>query len=272
MIEKIGLVSRLDESEALRLSAKIYRSLRRRRIEVIPEIEFARRVNLEGGEPLANLKADLIVTVGGNGTVLKTCMMIPRPETPILAVNMGRRGFLTEVAPEEAVSAVEACMKGKCIMEERSKLTVNYQGRDLVDGLNETVVTSTAPSKMLHLKVRFDRSEGIDFRSDGLIIATPTGSTAYSLSAGGPIVDNSVEAFTLAFICPLEKLNPIVVSMKKSIEVEIVDTRPKGVVLVDGRFQRELPPGSSITVRKSPRKAVFARLKAPSIRSLMRLK
>lgn len=269
---RIGLVSRLDETEALRVATSIYRSLSRKGFTVFPETQFARASKLDGGKSFSEMDVDLIVTVGGDGTVLKTCMSIPKPETPILAVNMGRRGYLTEVEPKDAVQAVQSFLKGKCRLEERSKLTVSSGQKPLVDGLNETVITSATPSKMVDFRVSLDRSQLLEFRADGLIVATPTGSTAYALSAGGPILDTSLEAFVLAFICPLERMSPVVVPMSKSIDIDLISPRLKATVMVDGRYQRELTPQSSLTITKSRHKAVFARLgEVVSIRRLMRL-
>lgn len=96
---QVGLVSKLDDSRALEVAATLAKQLRKKGISVIAELDLAKRGRLGGGRVLSDLKSDLIVTVGGDGTVLKTCMSIPEPETPILAVNMGRRGYLTEVEP-----------------------------------------------------------------------------------------------------------------------------------------------------------------------------
>ena len=273
MITKVGLVSRLDGDDALKVSLKLYKSMTKKQLKVLPEEQLSQVAKLPGGVPFSKMDADLIVTVGGDGTVLKTCMSIPRPETPILAVNMGRRGYLTEVDPENAMHAIESFMKGTCKKEERVKLSATIEGETTVDALNEVVITSGTPSKMLHFLVSIDKSHLLEFRGDGLIVSTPTGSTAYSLSAGGPIVDNSVEAFVLTFICPLEALTPLVVSMENRINVQLVAPKLKGTLVVDGRFQRELQPQTSVTIARSPHRAVFVRLgPVRSLRGLMRLR
>lgn len=178
---KVALVSRLDEPKALEVAATLAKQLRKQGISVIAEIELAKRGRLGGGKDLTDLKADLIVTVGGDGTVLKTSMSIPEPETPILAVNMGRRGYLTEVEPSKAKRAVELFMKGKCRLEKRTKLAVHLNGTHVVDALNELVVASGSPSKMLDLRLAVDSEPLLEFRGDGLIVSTATGSTACAL-------------------------------------------------------------------------------------------
>ena len=273
MITKVGLVSRLDGDDALKVSLKLYKSMTKKQLKVLPEEQLSQVAKLPGGVPFSKMDADLIVTVGGDGTVLKTCMSIPRPETPILAVNMGRRGYLTEVDPENAMHAIESFMKGTCKKEERVKLSATIEGETAVDALNEVVITSGTPSKMLHFLISIDKSQLLEFRGDGLIVSTPTGSTAYSLSAGGPIVDNSVDAFVMTFICPLEPLTPLVVSMENRINVQLVAPKLKGTLVVDGRFQRELQPQTSVTIARSSHRAVFVRLgPVRSLRGLMRLR
>jgi NAD+ kinase len=272
LVTKVGLVSRLDEDAALKVALRLYKNMTKKGIKVLPEEQLAQIAKLPGGVSFSKMDADLIVTVGGDGTVLKTCMSIPRAETPILAVNMGRRGYLTEVDPEGAMHAVESCIKGTCKKEERAKLSATVEGESPIDGLNEVVISSGTPSKMLHFKVSVDSSQ-LEFRSDGLIVSTPTGSTAYSLSANGPIMDNSVEAFVVTFICPLEHLTPLIVSMENRIKIELMAPKLKGTLVVDGRVQRELQPQTSVTVTRSSHKAVFVRLgPIRSLRGLMRLR
>jgi len=272
LVTKVGLVSRLDEDAALKVALRLYKNMTKKGIKVLPEEQLSQIAKLPGGVSFSKMDADLIVTVGGDGTVLKTCMSIPRAETPILAVNMGRRGYLTEVDPEGAMHAVESCIKGTCKKEERAKLCVTVEGESPIDGLNEVVISSGTPSKMLHFMVSVDSSQ-LEFRSDGLIVSTPTGSTAYSLSANGPIMDNSVEAFVVTFICPLEHLTPLIVSMENRIKIELMAPKLKGTLVVDGRVQRELQPQTPVTVTRSSHKAVFVRLgPIRSLRGLMRLR
>jgi NAD+ kinase len=272
MAFKVGLVSRLDEPRALEVASTLAKQLTKKGIAVTAELELAKRGRLGGGKNLSDLKADLIVTVGGDGTVLKTSMSIPEPETPILAVNMGRRGYLTEVEPGKALRAVELFMKGKCRLEKRAKLGVHLNGTHVVDALNELVVSSGSPSKMLDVRLAVDSEPLLQFRGDGLIVSTATGSTAYALSAGGPVVDSSVDAFVVTFICPLEFLRPTVLSMERSLSIQLTNPRLRALVVADGHFQRELTQDVRLAVRKAQHCTVFVRLgPAPPLGSLKRL-
>jgi NAD+ kinase len=116
------------------------------------------------------------------------------------------------------------------VTRDNDELSATIEGETSVEGLNEVVIASGTPSKMLHFMVSIDRSQLLDLRGDGLIVSTPTGSTAYSLSAGGPIVDNSVEAFVMTFICPLEHLTPLVVSMDNRIKLKLTAPKLKGML------------------------------------------
>ena len=269
---KVGLVSRLDEPRALEVAATLAKQLRKRGLVVTAELELAKRGRLGGGKDLANLKADLIVTVGGDGTVLKTSMSIPEPETPILAVNMGRRGYLTEVEPGKAQRAIELFAKGKCRLEKRAKLAVHLNGTHVVDALNELVVSSGSPSKMLDVRLAVNSEPLLQFRGDGMIVSTATGSTAYALSAGGPVVDSLVDAFVVTFICPLEFLRPTVLSMERSLSIQLANPKLRALVVADGRFQRELTQDVTLAVRRAKHYTVFVRLRpAPPLGSLSRL-
>ena len=272
MVLRVGLVSRLDNVKALEVAATIAKQLRKKGVSVSAELELAKRARLGGGRDLTDLKADLVVTVGGDGTVLKTCMSMPNPETPILAVNMGRRGYLTEVEPSRALRAVELFMKGKCRLEKRSKLAVHLNGTHVVDALNELVVSSGSPSKMLSLRLTANSQELVSLRGDGVIVSTATGSTAYALSAGGPVVDSAVDAFVVTFICPLEFIRPIVVSMDRSLSIQLTKPKLRASVVADGRFQRELAQDVRLVIRKAQHYSVFVRMgPAPTLGSLTRL-
>ena len=260
MVFKVGLVSRLDEPEALDVARNLARQLRKRGVSVVAESDLAKIGRLGGGTYLKELRADLVVTVGGDGTVLKTAMTLPEQETPILAVNMGRRGYLTEVEPRKAVTAVESFRRGNCRIEKRAKLAVDMNGTHIVDALNEVVVSSGSPAKMLDLRLAVESEELLRFRGDGVIVSTATGSTAYAMSAGGPIVDSSVDAFVVTFICPLDFVRPTVVSMDRTLSIETTTPKLKVLIVADGRFQRELARDVKLSIRKSKHYTSFVRL------------
>lgn len=265
------MVSRLDDSDALETATDLFKFVLSKGLVGIPEEEFARLKRFSGGKPLSEMKTDLIVTVGGDGTVLKTSMLIPEPGTPILAVNRGRRGYLTEVAPEQGREAIRDCLKGKIRLEEHMKLSVLQSSGSSVDGLNEALLAPALPYKMIPVNIRVGGYDLVDCRADGLIVATPTGSTAHAFSAGGPVLDPSLDAFVLVFVCPVDPIHPVVVPAEREISIKLSDTASHASVIVDGRHRQDLAPGASISIRKSKRKAVFVRFNRPRVRrSLVR--
>jgi len=273
LIKNAGIVPRLDSEDALALAVHLCEYLGSKKINVLPEIEFARLKRIKGGTSLSDMNVDLIVTIGGDGTVLKTSMSIPRPETPILAVNMGRRGYLTEVEPEDTLKALSECLLGRHRLEEHAKISVYFEDKMLTDGLNEVLITPSPSWKMLHFEVKHGGRKLVEKRADGMIIATPTGSTAHALSAGGPILETSIEAFAVVFICPSDHVRSLVVSSLADLEIKLADPKARAIVTVDGRYTKQLSPTGSILVRKSKNKAIFVRLDSSFLsRSLSRPK
>jgi len=260
LFNNVGIISRLDNQDALDLSFRLYKILRKEGIKVIPEEGFARAHDLGNSSLISKMDADLIITVGGDGTVLKTCMFMPKSETPILAVNMGRRGYLTEVEPNKVEKAVQRCLIGDYKIEELDKLTVIHKGKKMVDGLNEALIASITHWKMLDFEISLNKEAFLTSRADALIIATSTGSTAHALSAGGPVVHASLNAFVLVFLCPLEPIHPIVIPNDSEIRVKVTNPKLEALVTVDGHFRRKLKPEQEFSIKKSDSKAKFIRL------------
>lgn len=260
MFNNVGIISRLDNQDALDLSFRLYKALRKEGIKVIPEEGFARAHDLGNSNLISKMDTDLIITVGGDGTVLKTCMFMPKPETPILAVNMGRRGYLTEVEPNKVEKAVQRCLRGDYKIEELDKLTVIHKGKKMVDGLNEALIASITHWKMLDFEISLNEEAFLTSRADALIIATSTGSTAHALSAGGPVVHTSLNAFVLVFLCPLEPIHPIVIPNNREIRVKVTNPKLEALVTVDGHFRRKLKPEQEFSIKKSDSKAKLIRL------------
>ncbi len=260
MAKKIGIVSRVDREKALRLVSRLVNHLEAKELAVMLDPRLTRHVNRpELATPLEEMRADLIITIGGDGTILRTSLQLPKPEPPILAVHMGVRGFLAEVKPENAVQAVDRFLTGKFKLEKCMKLASCIGDTRLPDALNEVVFTSWAPAKLLHMKLWKDGLPMAECRSDGAVVATQVGSTAYSLSAGGPVIDPDVQAFVFTPIAPLTVFHPIVLSSESTLNVDFISSR-KAVIVIDGHHQAEIEPKKArITVRKSEHTSSFVR-------------
>jgi len=263
VFKTVGVVSRVDRKQAVQLAAKIVSTLETRKLRIKLEPKLAKNIQKSDfATPLEKMKTDLIVTIGGDGTILRTCLRLSKPEPPILAINMGARGFLAEVPPSDALKALDQTLKGDYKLERTTKLA-SYLGKTrLPDALNEVSITSLAAAKLLSMRIwKNDELVG-ECESDGAVVASQTGSTGYSLSAGGPVIDPSVKAFVFTPIAPLTVFHPIVFSTDSTIHVEL--TRPKrAVIVIDGHFQAETTPElSRITMTKSEYESSFVRFRS----------
>jgi len=262
MFRRAGIVARSDKIGALTLAAKIGDYLKSKGLTVLLESELASfKKEPKNSFPPSELYADFIIVVGGNGTVLRTCASLPEPETPILNVNMGTKGLLMEVKPKNVFKAINDCLSGNYITEECIKISSSINNVKLPDALNEVLITASQPLKMLHFNIEKDGAAFLEYRADGIIISTPIGSTAHSLSAGGPILNSHVEAFVLTSICPLTPLHSIVFSLSSVLKIKLVKPKSKAAVIIDGAHQRDITTKESLMIKKSKHKAVFIRFK-----------
>ena len=262
MLKSVGLVARFDKKSALKLAEDLAEYLMKKGLEVQVEDTLAEKVSVKGKTvSLDKMKTDLIVTIGGDGTILRTCISIPKPEPLILSINMGVRGFLTEVEPKQAFNAIDKCLKGEFTIERCMKLSITANGEKLPEALNEVLVSADEPAKLLYTKVLKDENPILNMQADGVMIATQTGSTGYSLSAGGPVLDPNLDAFVLTPVCPLGIFHPIVFPANSSLTVNVV--RPKKtLVVVDGHHRKTLSGRTiSIKVTRSNNETRFVRFK-----------
>lgn len=210
--------------------------------------------------PVEEIRADVLVAIGGDGTFLYT---LRRSAVPLLPVNVGTVGVLAEVDARRAgefEGAIERLVAGRYSLEERMKLAGEVARAPLPDVVNEYVVHAARVGTMGSFEISFDRRVVGRIRADGLIVATPTGSTAYSLSSFGPIVDPGVEGIVLTAIAPFRaETRTLVADPLSTVEIRPVEADGGTVVLVDGQEQRPLPGGASATVYRSPRRATLVR-------------
>lgn len=262
MSKVIGIVARTDRREALNLAIEVMNRFVSADLTVLLEPSLAAYAGRSGSaRHLEEMKTDLIVTIGGDGTILRTCLSLPKPEPPILAIDMGVRGFLTEVPPEKALTAVDQYLKGSYTLERCSKIASYIGGKRLPDALNEIFVTSRSLAKLLYVMIWKDGRPITECRADGVVIASQVGSTGYSLSGGGPILDPELNAFVLTPICPLTFLRPIVFSAESKLTVELI--RPKrAMVVIDGHYKARMNQKKPrIRIEKSEYESTFVRFK-----------
>lgn len=200
--------------------------------------------------------ADLTVVVGGDGTLLAAARLLGDRQVPIVAVNYGGLGFLTEVTREEMYAALEGVVSGHFVTEERMmmEIALSRDSKPLAAyrALNDVVINKGTLSRMIELEARVDGQYVSRFRADGLIVSTPTGSTAYNLSAGGPIIFPTMSAMIITPICSHTLTNrPIVLSENVAIDITLRSAKEDVYVTVDGQVGEKLQMDDHIHVRKS---------------------
>ena len=220
----------------------------------------------ELGSDVAEADLELAVVLGGDGTILKAAEIIRESQTPLLGINLGHVGFLAESEKNEISSTIERVAKRDYLVKERLTLDVSVllEGKEVYRtwALNEAAVEKSAREKMLEVVVEIDSRPLSSFGCDGIVVSTPTGSTAYAFSAGGPVVWPSVDALLLV---PLSAhalfARPLVISPEALLAVEVLQRSPgHGVLWCDGRRSTELPAGARVEVRKSSKSVKLARL------------
>ena len=260
---KFGVVARRDRPEALKLAYRVYDFLRVSGYDVVVDEDTYRHLK-EFEEvdvlPLEDFDVDFIIVIGGDGTILRVEHKTKR-DIPILGVNMGTLGFLTEVEPHETFFAISKLIEGEYYIDERIKLRTYLDGEASVpDALNEVAILTGIPGKIIHLKYYIDGGLADEIRADGLIISTPTGSTGYAMSAGGPFVDPRLDVVVIAPLAPIAlSSRPMVVPAESRIDVRNMALKREIVLAIDGQFYTYLPPETEITIKLSPRKAKFVR-------------
>ena len=270
-VRTIGICVKPGEPELAELVRDLEKWLADRGLEVLPDAEAGRWTHANGmrREDIAT-RADLVIVLGGDGTLLAVTREFADRDAPILSVNLGTLGFLAEIAPEDLFPTVDAVLAGNFRIEDRMRFDVAVErGGENLGGftaLNDAVVASTALSRMVYLQTYADGAEVTTYHGDGLIVATPTGSTAYSLSAGGPLLLSTADAIVLTPISPHALTQrPLVLPGTCGVEVHVLDPRGGGVQLtVDGQVGRSLEEGDVVRVSRS---AHPARLLVPPDRN-----
>ncbi|WP_419926801.1 NAD(+)/NADH kinase [Candidatus Poriferisocius sp.] len=254
----IALFVHADRPEALKLAADLIDRLDGDGHQVRLALESAEAV---GRTDLAHLdehigeKLDLAVSLGGDGSMLRAVTSVADEGVPVLGVNYGSLGYLTGVQPEAAPKAIEQFLAGDYIIEERIRLRCRLGDGTEVSALNEAIVEKVDSGRTVNLAVHIDGEFFTSYAADGLIASTPTGSTAYSLSAGGPILAPTMHAVILTPVAPHTLFDRSLVLLPSSeLVIEVLGDRPAAVA-VDGRSLGELGDGGCLTVSVSEKPA-----------------
>ncbi|MBQ6345727.1 MAG: bifunctional NADP phosphatase/NAD kinase [Methanobrevibacter sp.] len=293
VIGKIGIVGRIDQDRSILFSAKIIEYLLTNGIEVIVESRLAKKIlelkenpELESiiektrenypqmAEALEDIDfdidyaqlsrnifdfdCDMAVILGGDGTLLRAEAKM-KPEIPVFGINMGTVGFLTDTEVQDTFTALDEILRGDYYKEKRTRLVVSHENNQY-SAINEVVLMTNKPAKMLHFQIKVDGEIIDEVRADGLIVSTPSGSTAYAMSAGGPIVDPKVGGFIIIPICPYKLgARPFVVSDNSEITVKLLKKGKTAVFVMDGQRNEEAEYEEEIKFKKSDKDVYFIR-------------
>jgi NAD+ kinase len=218
--------------------------------------------------------SDLIVAFGGDGTILSAARMVGRSQVPILGINLGKLGFLAEASPEDLDSFFQVISTGHHVIEERSLLSIRIENEKMdMHALNEVVIDKSSSSRVIHLSVCVNDEHLVSFQGDGIIIATPTGSTGYALAAGGPIIAPATDVVVIQPISPHSlSARTVIVPETSVLRVDVAHLSEHARVTADGQSEMTFSPPNSIFVRKADYSVKLIKRKDRSYYDVLRAK
>jgi len=268
-MKRIGLFAKRHHQDAVKLAVDVLTWFNERDIEVFVDKALADDITGVKGYPGRSIPAlvDMIVVLGGDGTLLSVARLIGELRTPILGVNLGSLGFLTEITRAELFPVLEQIVRGDFNVSERMRLEAFIRRNGELVGryrvLNDIVINKGALARIIDMEVLVDDAYLTTFKADGLIVATPTGTTAYNLAAGGPIIYPGLRCLVISPICPHTLTNrPIIVSDEALIKIEVKFQDEDVVFTADGQEGMPLEGGDVVELRKSHHSTLL--VKSPS--------
>ena len=263
-----AIVSKPDKPELASIVPELIEWFRRHQYQVVVDHEtasYAVGVDILGRDEMASRPLDFVVVLGGDGTLLSAARCMAKAGIPVLGVNLGSLGFLTEVPLEELYPTLKGIEEGRCNVETRSMVHCQVLRKDSpvasYDALNDIVVGKGTVSRLNHCDVYIDGAFVSVYKADSLIVSTPTGSTAYSLAAGGPILMPSVDAFVVTPVAAHSLTNrPLVVRDTSKIEIVVNTGQDEAYLSIDGQIGMPMYDGDRVTCRKSEHRVRLLRI------------
>jgi NAD+ kinase len=251
---RVGIVANPNLDEALDAAVKLSESLEVGEILMAPSV--ARKAGVSTSVEVKDMDADMVVCMGGDGTMLYVLQHLPQP-IPILGVNYGAVGFFPQLNPKDAENEIAQLVKGFGV-QELMRLSVEVNGKELPPALNEAVLVTSRPAKIAMFHIEVDGRLLDEYRADGIVLATPTGSTAYSMSAGGPIVDPRVDATLIVPVAPYKlSSRPWVLPGSSKIVVRLMLPSKHCTLVVDGQHYEEVGSKDELCFTRSGEPALF---------------
>ena len=257
-MQNIGIFAKIHDPRCREVAAELVKWLKGHGLNPLVEAGLAHDLGIHGWieGALIPTKADMIVVLGGDGTLISVARQVGEKEVPIMGVNLGSLGFLTEITLDGLYPALESYLRGDYMVSDRMmlKVTLLRDGKEVCshEALNDVVINKGAPAKIITLDASVNGSFLATFKADGLIMASPTGSTGYSLSATGPIIDPSIDCILITPICPHTLTNrPLVVAAERMISVTLDSMMENVMLTIDGQVVVGLNHRDVITVRRA---------------------
>ncbi len=254
----IGIIANLEKESVTRVVSEVVDWLKGRNVDFV--VDVALMDHLEASlEPVPALPAEtfrekchMVLSFGGDGTILSTARLLGHSGIPILGVKMGGMGFLAELAPDELFDSLDGILDGNYEIVERMVLQANFGSNETLFALNDFVFDKGAVSRIIRINTSINQEYLNTYIGDGLIVSSPTGSTAYSLAAGGPILLPSMDAIIINPISPHSLgARPVVIPADMTVRVEIEAAQQQVMLSADGQVSYQLQPGQSVEIKKT---------------------
>ncbi len=280
MIESVGIILNVKKAQCIKLAGELFPWLEGKGLRVFLPLETAELIGKPGAgidEGQLVQQVDLFISLGGDGTLLYTARIAGDSEKPILGVNLGQFGFLVPVEPECVYDCLEEVLAGNFIYDRRMRLksTVLRNGRaiDIKYGLNDVVITKAGFSRMIRLATFVAKEFVNNYPADGIIISSPTGSTGYSLSAGGPIVSPKLDLIIITPICPHTLYSrPLIIPPDEQVKVILEEADCEVVLTIDGQVGFDLQQGDQIVIERASHRSTLVKFPGRTFYDVVRNK
>lgn len=259
-IKKIGICSRCDRPEVIEMVRKILAHFSSK-VQIFVSSPTAAVLGIEGipVESMREEGVELLISVGGDGTALRNIAKMKDP-LPVLGINMGTLGFLVDVEPRDAIETIEEVLYGFSYLE-RMRVDVFINGEMFETATNEIAIMSAKPAKIIQFQIHVNDCLLDDMRADGVVFATPTGSTAYAMSAGGPIVSPRVNAVVVVPVAPFKlSSRPWIIPSDSEITIKLSSPKKEAVIAIDGQKSYRIKPEDVVKLKKSRYPARFVKV------------
>ncbi|MHA7734816.1 NAD(+)/NADH kinase [Nitrosopumilus sp. S6] len=267
-LQNVAVVSKVGNKESEKAATDVAKKLLKKKSKVytIAPIQVEGAKKIETLEELKKIKLDLVITLGGDGTTLRVFRNLDN-ETPILTINVGgNRGILAEITIEEIDNALNQIQKDKFFLDKRTRVVASCGGKEFPPALNEIYIARTNLTRTAEIEIKF-QNDNVKQKMDGVIVATPSGSTGHSFSLGGPILHESLDVLIITPVAPVYRLESIVVPDEK---IEIISSHDCNIVM-DAQVVKTAGFEEPITIKKYKKPAIFLRLKQRGLRQMSKL-